>query len=185
MFFLFGSLTTAQKLQKTSPNPQKSPHSYRLMPGFTYIYIQIAIILRNALNIKCYRSPLTNTRPLSGKSYPVQVSSHGSLVRSCAGQGFHNFTGGKVVDTGNVHRARPRLPPLHPPEDSDTHCIPLRTLHPPVFLWDTHCPPCRPAALWSPLRLCSPLLPACLPALLPGSRPSLRLPFSGCSAQQP
>ncbi len=36
VFFLFGSLTKAQNIKKTSPNPQKSPHSYRLMPGVTY-----------------------------------------------------------------------------------------------------------------------------------------------------
>ncbi len=34
--FLFGSLTTAQHLLKTTKIPQKSPHSYRLMPGFTF-----------------------------------------------------------------------------------------------------------------------------------------------------
>ena len=38
------------------------------------IYIQIAIIFRNAPNIKYYRLPLTNTRPLSGKSYPERLS---------------------------------------------------------------------------------------------------------------
>ena len=36
MFFLFGSLTMAQNLQNMSQNLQKSPDSYRLMPGFTY-----------------------------------------------------------------------------------------------------------------------------------------------------
>ncbi len=36
MFFLFGSLTTATNLKKTSQNPKKTPHSYRLRPGFTY-----------------------------------------------------------------------------------------------------------------------------------------------------
>ena len=36
LFFLFGFLTTAQNLQTTFPKPNKSPHSYRLMPGFTY-----------------------------------------------------------------------------------------------------------------------------------------------------
>ena len=36
LFFLFGSLTTAQNLQTTSKKPSKSPHSYRLMPGITF-----------------------------------------------------------------------------------------------------------------------------------------------------
>ncbi len=43
IFFLFGSLTACQHLKKTSKKPQNRPsaasaipHSYRLMPGFTY-----------------------------------------------------------------------------------------------------------------------------------------------------
>ncbi len=51
-------------------------------------------MFRNVPNIKCHRLPLTNTRPLSGKSYPQQVSSYGSLVRICAVQGFQ---GGRYV----------------------------------------------------------------------------------------
>ena len=43
-------------------------------PRNIYIYIQIAIIFRNAPNIKCYHLPLTNARPLSGKSYPERLS---------------------------------------------------------------------------------------------------------------
>ncbi len=35
------------------------------------LYIQIAIIFRNAPNIKCYHFPLTDTRPLSmGRKNP-------------------------------------------------------------------------------------------------------------------
>ncbi len=45
------------------------------------LFPHIAILFRNAPNIKCHRLPLTNTRHLSGKSYPQQVSSDGSLVR--------------------------------------------------------------------------------------------------------
>ncbi len=40
-FFSFGSLTMAQHLKKTFQNHKKSPHSYRLMPGFTYMYIVV------------------------------------------------------------------------------------------------------------------------------------------------
>ena len=36
MCFLFGSLTTAQHLKTSVHKTKKSPHSYRLMPGFTY-----------------------------------------------------------------------------------------------------------------------------------------------------
>ena len=42
------------------------------------IYVQIAIIFRNAPNIKCYHLPLTNTRPLSGKANPESLT-RGSL----------------------------------------------------------------------------------------------------------
>ncbi len=42
------------------------------------IYVQIAIIFRNAPNIKCYHLSLTNTRPLSGKANPESLT-RGSL----------------------------------------------------------------------------------------------------------
>ena len=41
----FSSLVLPRRptiFKNTSPNPQKSPHSYRLMPGFTYLSLSLS-----------------------------------------------------------------------------------------------------------------------------------------------
>ena len=69
VFFLFGSLTKAQNLKKTYPKPQKSPHSYRLMPGVTHIFIsQFHVFSLNLHILKCsFFETLNNSQYIKHK----------------------------------------------------------------------------------------------------------------------